>query len=329
MNAHEQFTRDQVQRLADVSQAQLAYWERLGILGARRRGSRRIYDFRDLISLRTTKQLIDEGVPAHKLRRALLALEEKLSDVKAPLTELRIVSNGKDLVVDYAGSRLEPLTGQLVLNFETRELDEKIRVLPPSSAAQPALSGEAPSATQRPQVTVISGGAAARTQQQAASSAADWMARAAESERRGIREEAIGAYQQAVAREPRHVDAWINLGTLHYDRGEFPRAYECFRRASEIDAASALAMYNVGCVLEDLGQVHSAREYLREAVRLDPAFADAHYNLALLCERLDAAGEALPHWRRYLELDPNSPWCDYARQRIRPHVVPRAKEPSP
>jgi tetratricopeptide (TPR) repeat protein len=304
MTTREQFTRAEIQRLLDLSEAQLAYWERLGLVESRRSAGRRVYDFRDLISLRTARQLVREGVPAHKLRRALAALAEKLSYVKAPLTELRILSNGRDLIVEHEGARLEPLTGQLVLNFDTRELGEKLRAFPePRGSAQVIPIREEKARLDAPAET------------------GHWMARASKAESTGTRAEAIASYERVLEREPRRVDAWINLGTLHYEGSEFQRAFECFRRASEIDANNALSLYNVGCVLEDLGQVHSAREYLRAAVRLDPAFADAHYNLALVCERLGAQGEAAGHWRRYVELDPASPWCEYARQRIGPHLV--------
>jgi DNA-binding transcriptional MerR regulator len=334
MSAREQFTREEVQRLADVSEAQLSYWERLGLLEPRKSEGRRIYDFRDLISLRTAKQLIREGVPAHKLRRALVSLEEKLSDVKAPLTELRIVSDGKDLVVEHDGARMEPLSGQLILNFDTRELSGKLREFP-QAGVQPEHDRPTAGAveTRRTGIVEFPGRPAGESrpavdapqplwrQRDAGVTPDDWMTRAEACERRGTRAEAIAAYENVLAREPRRMDAWINLGTLYYEHSEFQRAFDCFRRASEIESGNALALYNVGCVLEDLNQVHSAREYLRAAVRLDPAFADAHYNLALVCERLGAAAEAAPHWRRYLELDPTSPWCDYARQRLRPHVV--------
>jgi len=63
------------------------------------------------------KQLIEEGVPANRLRRALTALREKLVQVQAPLAELRVSSDGKDVIVERHGARLEPLSGQFVFEF--------------------------------------------------------------------------------------------------------------------------------------------------------------------------------------------------------------------
>src|SRR5439155_1047205 len=80
-------------------------------------------------------QLSEKGVPANRLQRALAALREKLSQVQAPLAELRVLSDGRDVIVERGGSRLKPISGQFVLNFETRELDERVRVMSGRSAA--------------------------------------------------------------------------------------------------------------------------------------------------------------------------------------------------
>src|SRR6202790_1894168 len=135
MGATDRFTRREFQRLLDVTDKQLNYWERLQLVSPRKGGTEKSYDFRDLISLRTAKQLIEKGVPAGRLRRSLVALNQKLSEVQVPLTELRILSNGRDVIVERDGARLEPLSGQFVLNFDTRELRDKVSFMPERSAA--------------------------------------------------------------------------------------------------------------------------------------------------------------------------------------------------
>src|SRR6202171_2534289 len=130
MGATDRFTRTEFQRLLDVTDKQLTYWERLRLVSPRKGGSEKFYDFRDLISLRTAKQLIEKGVSANRLRRSLVALNQKLTEVQAPLTELPIIPSGRDIMVERAGARLEPISGQFVLNFDTRELRDKVRVMP-------------------------------------------------------------------------------------------------------------------------------------------------------------------------------------------------------
>src|SRR2546430_999833 len=129
MGTTDRFSRAEVQRILGLSPKQLDYWDRLELVSARSDQGNRFYDFRDLIALRTVKQLIEQGIPATRLRRSLAALREKLSQVQAPLTELRVLSDGKDVIVEREGARLEPLTGQFVMNFDTRKLDEEVQVI--------------------------------------------------------------------------------------------------------------------------------------------------------------------------------------------------------
>jgi tetratricopeptide (TPR) repeat protein len=280
MGATDTFSAEDVQRILGLTAKQLDYWERLRLVSPRKDQRNRFYDFRDLIGLRTVKQLVEEGVPASRLRHALVALREKLSQVNTPLAELRVLSDGKDILVEHGGARIEPLSGQFALNFETRELDEKVRVM-------------------------------------AGPNADDWLATALEYEaEENTRAQAIEAYDHALSIDPQKVDALLNCGTLCYEEGNLKKAAEYFMRALQVDSESALAHFNLGSVLEEVGRLEAARLHLRNAVRLDPSYPDAHYNLAFVCEKLGAQNEAQRHWQAYITLDPSSPWCGYARQRL-------------
>jgi len=280
MGATDRFSPEEVQRILGLTGKQLDYWDRLRLVSPRKEQGNRFYSFRDLISLRTIKQLIDQGVPANRLRRALAALREKLAQVHRPLSELRILSDGKDVVVENEGARLEPLSGQFVLNFETRELGEKVRVMVGPNAD-------------------------------------DWLATALEYDaEENTRAQAIEAYDHALSIDPQKVDALLNCGTLCYEEGNLKKAAEYFMRALQVDPENALAHFNLGSVLEEVGRLEAARLHLRNAVRLDPSYPDAHYNLAFVCEKLGARNEAQRHWQAYITLDPSSPWCGYARQRL-------------
>jgi tetratricopeptide (TPR) repeat protein len=280
MGTKDRFSSEDIQRVLGLTGKQLEYWDRLRLVSPRKDQGNRFYDFRDLISLRTVKQLIEEGVPAGRLRRALAALREKLAHIQMPLSELRVLSDGGDVVVESEGARLEPLSGQFVLNFETRELGEKVRVM-------------------------------------AGPNADDWLATALEYEaEESTRAEAIEAYDHALSIDPQKVDALLNCGTLCYEEGNLKKAAEYFMRALQVDPENALAHFNLGSVLEEVGRLEAARLHLRNAVRLDPGYPDAHYNLAFVCEKLGAQNEAHRHWQAYITLDPASPWCGYARQRL-------------
>ncbi len=283
MATSDRFSRREFQRMLNVSEKQLSYWEKLELVAPRKKGAEKTYDFRDLITLRTAKQLIEKGMSAQRLRLAILALQKQLAGVTSPLTELRIRSNGRDIIVERAGMHLEPISGQTLLNFETRELAPKVRVMPQRSADE-------------------------------------WVSLGVEHEERSTSDQAMRAaaeaYERALDLEPGHVDALNNLGMLSYEQGSLADAALLFRRAVELHPNHVLSHFNLGSVLEETGKADQARRHLRIAVRLDPDHADAHYNLAFVCDKIGAYAEARRHWRRYLELDPDSSWATYARQRL-------------
>jgi tetratricopeptide (TPR) repeat protein len=280
MGATDRFNPEDVQRILGLTRKQLDYWDRLRLVSPQTDQGVRYYDFRDLIGLRTIKQLLEKGVSATRLQRALTALNEKLSQVETPLSELRILSDGKEVLVEHGAARLEPLSGQFVLNFETRELDASVRFI-------------------------------------AERSADDWLAMALSYEAdKKNRAQAIDAYDRCVAVDPHNVDALLNCGTLHYEDGNFEKAAEYFEHALAAQPQNPLAHFNLGSVLEEMGELEESRRHLRQAVILDPSSRDAHYNLAFVCEKLRAFGEAREHWQAYVKLDPVGPWSVYARQRL-------------
>lgn len=291
MGATDRFSPEDVQRIVGLTRKQLDYWDRLRLVSPREQEGTRYYDFRDLIGLRTIKQLLEKGISANRLQRALSALNRKLDQVQTPLSQLRILSDGKDVVVEQGSARLEPVSGQFVLNFETRELDESIRFV-------------------------------------AKRSADDWFAMALSYEgSQETRAEAIHAYQRCIDAEPDRADALLNCGTLYYEDGNFEKAAEFFRAALDAEPQNPLAHFNLGSVLEEMGQLEEARKHLRQALMLDPNYCDAHYNLAFVCEKLRAFPEAREHWHAYIQLDPVGPWSNYARQRLA--AAQTAKSASP
>src|SRR6202166_4298416 len=133
MATTDRFSRLEFQRMLDVTEKQLNYWEKLRLVAPRKSGEKS-YDFRDLITLRTAKQLIEKGVPAQRLQRSIVALQQKLAEVQSPLTELRIRSNGRDVIVGRAGVRLEPISGKTFLILKNGVLTKKVRVMPQHGA---------------------------------------------------------------------------------------------------------------------------------------------------------------------------------------------------
>jgi len=123
-----------VKEIAGVSRMQLQHWDRTGIvrpsikIGAGK-GSRREYSFKDLVQLKVAKRLREEGISLQKIRKALEFLRKNFPDVKAPLAELRFLTNGVDLFVltDRTEVILDALKGQLVFSFALGELIDGLK----------------------------------------------------------------------------------------------------------------------------------------------------------------------------------------------------------
>ena len=101
----------------------------------------------------------------------------------------------------------------------------------------------------------------------AASTADDLFHAALESEEIGATAEAESAYRNAIAADPAHVAAHINLGRLRHVGKALDEAERLYRRALELEPNHPTARFNLGVVLEDRGATAEAIEQYLEAVR--------------------------------------------------------------
>ena len=85
------FTEETVRHLTNLSKRQLQYWDerrfiRPAVAAGRGRGRRRLYDFRDLVSLQVAAQLRLQGISLQLIRK--VADHLRGLDFKAPLSEV-------------------------------------------------------------------------------------------------------------------------------------------------------------------------------------------------------------------------------------------------
>jgi len=112
---------------------------------------------------------------------------------------------------------------------------------------------------------------------------------------------AIDAYTSALALEPMHADASVNLGRILHNAGKIEAALSYYITAIAVRPGDALAVFNYGVALEDLGRTDDARAFYQRAVDLNPEEADAHYNLGRLLQRQgneEAAARHMMAWRK-------------------------------
>src|SRR5512141_3000652 len=67
-------------------------------------------------------KLCRDRIPTARTRAAVAAIRKHLRNVEDPLREMRIIADGKRIRVDLGGQPMEPLSGQLLFNFDGSEL---------------------------------------------------------------------------------------------------------------------------------------------------------------------------------------------------------------
>ena len=269
-----------------ISEQQLRGWQRHGFIPRTES-----YTFSDLIALRALQKLRENRIPSKQIGRALVSLKQKLSDVSSPLSELKIVSNGRSIAVHIAGQKMEAITGQMLFDFDTSELSA-VRAFPQSAKVNRSVKADEKQAEM-------------------------WFQRGLELEESGAPPgEAIEAYKKAVELNPSAAGALVNLGTIHYHLHKFKDATDYYQRAIEVDARYALAHFNLGNLCDEQGQLDQALEHYGTALKLNPQYADAHYKVALLCEQTGDFLKATRHWKAYLKVDGSSSWANIARRQL-------------
>ena len=257
----------------------MVQWQKAGLVAAADS-----YSFVDLLQMKKIRDLRAKRVRSAVIRESLQAMLKQVAGMENPLLEAGTFSTGTRVAFRHEGHALEPTSGQFVMDFSPSD-----RVVPANVKSM-------------------------RTAQ----TASEYFARgvALEDDPRS-QSEAIAAYRKVLDLDPGHAAAYINLGTLYYNRQDYAKAESHYRRAVEVDPRYALAYFDLGNVLDETGRVADAINAYKTALQLAPTYADAHYNLALAYEKARQSRAALQHWRAYVRLDSSGPWATHAKNQIR------------
>jgi tetratricopeptide (TPR) repeat protein len=228
-----------------------------------------LFSFQDLILLRTAQSLAAAKVPAKRITKSLRELRRQIPETM-PLSGLAISAVGDRVVVKEGASRRDVDSGQYVLAFDGD----------PAEGAMKVIEHKTPTATE---------------------TAEEWFEKgfALESDRI---ESAREAYERAVAADPMHISANLNLGRLLHEAGRLDDAEQAYRNAIAAGADDALIWYNLGVLLTDMDRKREALEAYDEALERNPRMADCHYNMALLFDELKKPKQAIRHMAQYRKL---------------------------
>lgn len=275
----DRYHREDVLRILRITARQLAGWEKAGLFPVKE-----LYSFFDLLQIKKLRDLRAKRVRPAVIRDSLRAMQQQVAGMENPLLEAGTFATKSRIAFRHQGAAVEPIAGQFVMDFAERDVVQPAKV----------------------------------HAMRAAESAADFFTRGVSLEEDPkTQDEAIESYKKCVELDPMHAAAYINLGTLYYNRHDYILAERYYRKAVEVDPRYALAYFDLGNVLDETGRLPEAIRSYEAAISLAPTYADAHYNLALAFEKARQPRKALTHWQAYCRLDTMGPWAIHARNQIK------------
>jgi DNA-binding transcriptional MerR regulator len=295
------YSAQEVAKMLGLSPGRLRAYVRAGLLSAERSVEGRLrFSFQDLLLLRTAEGLVAERIAPRRVVRALKKLRAHLDQNRhgdrhgdrhddRPLTGVPLSADGDRIVAHDGDARWQPESGQVLLAF-------------PDAHAQPTTDAPVALCTRRPMSTAAEASVNPAAPLPGAAVSADDLYRIAGTLEQTDPVHAAHTYRQALALDPGHADAHVNLGRLLHEAGELAEAEAHYLSTLALRPDDGTAAFNLAVAIEDQGRYDEALQQYERAVAIDGTNADAHYNAARLYEKLGKFTAAIRHLRAYREL---------------------------
>ena len=121
----------------------------------------------------------------------------------------------------------------------------------------------------------------------------------------GKQEEAIEAYNKAIAIKSDDADAYNNMGTALQDQHKLEEAIEAYNEALTLKPDYAEAYYNMGNALKEQSKLEEAIEFYNKAIAVKPDYAESYYNMGTALQEQHKLEEAIEAYNKALTLKPD------------------------
>ena len=99
-------------------------------------------------------------------------------------------------------------------------------------------------------------------------------------QQQGKNDEALAAYEDAIAQNPGDVNLILNKANLYYGMGDKEKFKELMSQASEMAPDNPDLLYNIGVINMEQGDYQGARDAYNKALAIDPNYINALLNLS-------------------------------------------------
>jgi cytochrome c-type biogenesis protein CcmH/NrfG len=126
----------------------------------------------------------------------------------------------------------------------------------------------------------------------------------------------VQSYKQALAKNPKDLDALVGLANLEFDSQQWEHAIGYYSRALAIDGTNADVRVDRAIAYHATGQNDLAKKELLRVTREKPDHKNAWLNLGVVNRELGDREGAITAWERYLRMDPQGEHAASVRQEI-------------
>ena len=125
------------------------------------------------------------------------------------------------------------------------------------------------------------------------------------SQKAGRTADAVAAYRNAIAINPRYAEAYGNLGNVLREIGDLSEAVKCYQQALALNPSQADTHNNLGVARKEQGHPQDAIACYRKAIQLKPTHAEAYNNLGLALMEVGTLHDAIAAFQQALSLAPD------------------------
>ncbi len=127
----------------------------------------------------------------------------------------------------------------------------------------------------------------------------------------------ITTLQSIVARDPRNVQAWVELGNAFFDTRQPQKSVEAYGRALELKPDDPNVLTDQGVMYRELGQFDKAIANFEKANKAEPSHVQSLFNMGIVYSQdLKKPEKAVAAWNKVIQVAPQSPQAAQARQLI-------------
>lgn len=293
------FTATMLAELLELPIATIRLWERRElIVPVKMVRNLAYYDFQEVLTAKTIRDLLQEGLGPKTLEKRLRSIERIFPDIERPLAQLSVILEGKDVLL-RKGEELIDQQGQRRIDFDALESEQpdahevlREHVTESDSERKSLLSC-------LDQAIPMSGPDVSGLCE---------LALALEAE--GDLKNALAAFRAALVAEGPDAEICFQVAELLYRLGDLSAARERYYMVLEIEEEHLEARANLGCVLAELGEWELAVGAFEGTLRSHPAYADVHYHLGMLYWNHGFREKAKEHFDVFTTLHPENPWVD-------------------